>query len=127
VIYTDDEAPVGLVILSEYRPEARSVALSLMIGECGRWGRGLGTDALLSVLDACWATWNLHRVWLRCEAFNERAQRLYRRCGFVHEATLRDATFCDGAFHDVFVYGLLEPAVGDAFASADGGEGETGS
>ncbi|MEA2526717.1 MAG: hypothetical protein QOF73_3944 [Thermomicrobiales bacterium] len=100
---------VGLVVLSEYRPDHRSVALSLLIGERARWGQGIGGDVLRTVVDTCFASWNLHRVWLRTEAFNERAQRLYRRHGFVQEARLRDATYLDGAYHDVLVFGLLAP------------------
>jgi L-amino acid N-acyltransferase YncA len=75
-----------------------------------RRSRGFGTDALETVLDACFAQWNLHRVWLRSEACNDRAHRLYRRCGFTHEATLRDASYLDGRYHDVLVFSILEPA-----------------
>jgi RimJ/RimL family protein N-acetyltransferase len=113
IVETLEGEPVGLVILSNYRPDHRSAALSLMIGERARWGEGLGGDALQTVVDACFASWNLHRVWLRVEAGNDRAQRLYRRCGFTHEATLRDATFLDGGYHDVLVFGRLESDTGD--------------
>ncbi len=106
-IETVEAESVGLVILSDYQPDHRSTALSLMIGERARWGEGLGGDALQTVVDACFASWNLHRVWLRVEDFNDRARRLYRRCGFRHEATLRDATYLDGGYHDVLVFGRL--------------------
>jgi RimJ/RimL family protein N-acetyltransferase len=109
IVETLEGEAVGQVVLGSYRTEAASVEVSLMIGERERWGQGLGTDALRTIVDACFGSWNLHRVWLRSEAFNERAHRLYRRCGFAHEATLRDATFLDGRYHDVLVFGLLEP------------------
>lgn len=107
VVETLDGESVGLVILGSYRPEHRSTELSLLIGERERWGQGLGTDALRAVIDACFLTWQMHRLWLRSEAFNERAQRLFRRCGFVQEATLRDATFLDGQYFDQYVFALL--------------------
>lgn len=106
---TLDGAAVGLVVLSDYRPDDRSTALSLMIGEPELWGQGLGTDTLRAIVDACFSSWNLHRLWLRAEAFNERARRLYHRLGFAHEATLRDATYLDGEYHDVLIFALLEP------------------
>jgi RimJ/RimL family protein N-acetyltransferase len=108
IVETLEAESVGLVILSDYQSNHRSTALSLMIGERARWGEGLGGDALQTTVDACFASWNVHRVWLQVEAFNDRAQRLYRRCGFTHEATLREATFLDGRFHDVLVFGRLE-------------------
>jgi len=98
---------VGLIVLRGDRPEARSVELSLLIGDSERWGEGLGTDALQTTLDACFAAWNLHRVWLRAEAWNNRAHRLYARCGFVAEGTLREAAFLDGRFEDVLLFGIL--------------------
>lgn len=98
---------VGLVVLRADRPEARSVELSLLIGDTERWGQGLGTDAVQTTLDACFGGWNLHRVWLRAEAWNSRAHRLYARCGFRQEGTLRQAAFLDGRFEDVLVFGIL--------------------
>jgi RimJ/RimL family protein N-acetyltransferase len=49
----------------------------------------------------------MHRVALRVEAFNSEALRFYERLGFVQEGRLRDATYCDGAFHDVLMLSLL--------------------
>ena len=107
VVETLEGEAVGLVVLRPDRAEARSVELSLLIGEPGRWGRGLGTDALRTALEACFEGWNLHRVWLRAEVSNVRAHRLYARCGFVREGTLRQAAFLDGRYEDVLVFGLL--------------------
>ncbi len=98
---------VGLVLAAHLQPDARGVELSLLIGESSRWGEGLGADALQTVLGACFETWNLHRVALRCEAANDRARRLYTRCGFVQEGVLREASFSGGVYGDQIVYALL--------------------
>lgn len=108
VIETLERDAIGMVVLSEFRAEARSCELSLLIGERAQWGRGFGTDAMRTVLDACFHQWGLHRIWLRSEKGNDRAHRLYQRCGFTHEATLRDAAFLDGRFEDVLVFSILE-------------------
>jgi RimJ/RimL family protein N-acetyltransferase len=49
----------------------------------------------------------LHRIDLRVLAFNERAIRCYRKCGFVVEGRLRDAALVDGERHDDLIMGLL--------------------
>jgi RimJ/RimL family protein N-acetyltransferase len=98
---------LGLVLLGRFDPLCRSSEVSLLIGERAEWGRGVGTDALTTVVDACFEQWGLHRLWLRVEAFNERAIRLYERCGFQREAVLRDASFHDGEFHDLYQFSLL--------------------
>ena len=107
IVESLEHGPVGLVVRSGLRPRHRAVELSLLIGETGHWGSGLGGDALQTIAGACFAQWNLHRVQLRCEAANDRARRLYERCGFTHEATLRQASWYDGAYRDVLVFGLL--------------------
>lgn len=99
--------PLGLVVLGQYSANAASTELSILIGGPDRWGEGLGADALGAVIDACFDAWNLNRVWLRAEADNPRAHRLYTRLGFTHEGTLRAATYRDGEYVDQLVYGLL--------------------
>jgi ribosomal-protein-alanine N-acetyltransferase len=98
---------IGFISLGEYIRDSRSTELSLLIGETSYWSKGFGTDALQTVVDTCFDDWNLRRLWARSEAFNERAHRLFKHCGFVHEATLRDASFFEGEYHDVLVFGLL--------------------
>lgn len=110
VIDTPAGEAIGLVVLRTERPESRGVELSLLIGDAERWGQGLGTDAVQTVLDACFGGWNLHRVWLRSEAWNVRAHKLYERCGFQQEGILRQAAFLDGRYEDVLLFGLLAEA-----------------
>ena len=121
IIETLAGEPIGQVFLSHYQPEAGSVELAIMIGESAWWGQGYGTDALKAIVDACFDAWNLHRIWLRSEASNERAHRLYSRCGFVREAVLREAAYVDGQYEDVIVFGLLaaDRATAAARASED--------
>lgn len=109
VVETLAGAPVGMVVVAVDRPEARSVELSLLL-DPAHWGHGYGTDAMETILDACFSAWNLHRVTLHCEAGNDRARRLYAKLGFTEEGTLREAAFIDGAYADVLVLGLLAEA-----------------
>lgn len=112
MVETLERETIGHVVFGQYRPDARSVDLSLMIGEAAHRGQGLGKDLLETCLAVCFDEWNLHRVWLRSEASNIRAHRLYAGCGFTHEATLRDAAFFDGRYEDVLVFAKLRTDVG---------------
>jgi RimJ/RimL family protein N-acetyltransferase len=107
IVETLEAELIGFVSFGEFKPDSRSTELSLLIGEPEWWGRGYGTDVLQTVIATCFDDWNLRRLWARSEAFNERAHRLFKRCGFTHEATLRDASYFEGAYHDVLVFGLL--------------------
>ncbi|MGH2535216.1 MAG: GNAT family N-acetyltransferase [Thermomicrobiales bacterium] len=108
IVETMDAEAIGLIVLSDLRPNSRSCELSILIGGLERWGQGYGTDALRTTLDTSFSEWNLHRVWVRSESGNERAHRLYRRCGFRHEATMRDAAYLDGRYEDVLIFAILE-------------------
>jgi RimJ/RimL family protein N-acetyltransferase len=107
IIETLEGEAIGCVLLGEYKSDHRSTELSLLIGESEWRERGVGTDALRTLVETCFDDWNLNRVWARSEAFNERARRLFKRCGFVHEATLRDASYFEGEYSDVLLFGLL--------------------
>jgi RimJ/RimL family protein N-acetyltransferase len=50
---------------------------------------------------------NLHKVALGVFDFNERAQTVYRRCGFVEEGRFREEVFQDGRYLDVIRMSVL--------------------
>ena len=107
MVETLEGEPIGHVVFNQERSDAHAVELSLMIGEAAHRGQGLGNDLLDTCLSVCFDDWNLHRVWLRSEASNARAHRLYAGRGFTHEVTLRDAAFFDGHYENVFVFAKL--------------------
>lgn len=104
---TLDGDVIGVVILSQYEPITAATELSMMIGEIDHWGKGLGSDILSAIVETGFTQWRLHRISLRVEAFNERAIRLYERCGFRRDGILRDGSFFDGEYRDQFLYSLL--------------------
>lgn len=105
----EEHEPIGLIVLRVDRPEARSVELSLLVGDAARWGQGLGGDILQAVLEACFDGWGIHRIGVRVEVDNARALSLYRRFGFQPEGRLRQAAFRDGRHADVLLFSLLAP------------------
>jgi len=68
-------------------------------------GRGIGRALLERALDDAFTSFE--RIELEVLASNTRAERLYRRCGFVEEGRRRRARYIDGVFDDFVVYGLL--------------------
>ncbi len=98
--------PIGLVVVRVDRPEARSVELSLLV-DADRWGQGFGIDMVRTILEACFDSWDVHRIGVRVDEGNERALALYRRLGFKGEGRLRQAAFRDGRHRDVLLLGQL--------------------
>ncbi len=103
-----DERPVGnLAMWTLTSPRRRHVGEIAMAVHDGSQAKGCGQalmDAALNLAD----NWmDLRRLELQVFTDNDRARRLYERCGFVIEGTLKQFAFRDGAYADVFAMGRL--------------------
>lgn len=70
-------------------------------------GKGLGRKLIKLVLSHAFETMRLHRVDLRVLAFNQRAMRCYRSCGFVEEGRERQSARIGDIWYDDVIMGLL--------------------
>ena len=113
VIETFEGEAVGGCGLEGLNPRNRSATLGIWIGR-PYWGRGFGTDAVLTLCRFGFRHLNLQRIELHVYAGNERGIRAYRRVGFQVEGTLRRAQFLGGRYVDVLVMGLLEEELAEA-------------
>ncbi|MEK7248387.1 MAG: GNAT family protein [Chloroflexota bacterium] len=107
-IETKEGVHIGLCGLHRGRPEERTADLGIMIGDKDYHERGFGTDAMLTMIRFGFEQMNLHRVSLGVFDFNQRAQAVYRKVGFVEEGRDRDAYFQDGRYWDVIRMSVLE-------------------
>jgi RimJ/RimL family protein N-acetyltransferase len=106
----DGDRLIGSCQLHGIDLRARSAELQIRIGDPDARGQGYGSDALGLLLRHGFDDLNLHRIWLRVFASNERAIRAYAGAGFVEEGRLRDAAYVDGEFVDVVVMARLRTA-----------------
>ncbi len=63
--------------------------------------------AIRLVLHQAFDALGLHRIGLRVIAYNERAIRCYRACGFSEQKQEREAAFAAGEWHDDIMIGML--------------------
>ncbi len=87
--------------------KSRKAEFFITIGEKQFWDKGLGSDAVRIVTRLAFEKMNLNRLWLTVLVDNSRAVRCYEKCGFVHEGLLRQESYVDGKYRDVFMMGLL--------------------
>ncbi|TMF05127.1 MAG: GNAT family N-acetyltransferase [Chloroflexi bacterium] len=81
--------PVGHVGLLQVDLHHKRAELAISIGEKDCWSRGLGTDAVRTVLRHGFEDLGLRRVDLHTDADNARGIRCYEKCGFVREGVMR--------------------------------------
>jgi RimJ/RimL family protein N-acetyltransferase len=86
----------------------RKASLGIVIGEKEYWSKGLGTDAMRTVLQYAFEGLRLHKVNLDVIDYNRRAIRVYERCGFVKEGVRRDELWKRGTFVNLVRMSLLE-------------------
>ena len=93
--------------------------LRLGIGAAEDRRKGYGTQALRLLLRFAFAELNLFRVSALVPEYNEGAQRLFRKFGFVEEIRRRKALNRDGALWDLMSFGLLRSEWESQAAAAD--------
>jgi RimJ/RimL family protein N-acetyltransferase len=81
--------------------------LAVGLYDTRKLGRGLGREAITLVLAHAFGPLGLHRVSLRVVAYNERAIRCYRACGFREEGREREAAYVAGQWYDDVMMGVL--------------------
>jgi len=82
-IETNEGVHIGNAMYYDIDRSKSQCELGIMIGNRDYWSRGYGTDAVLTLLRAIFEESALERVYLHTLAFNERAQKAFRKAGFT--------------------------------------------
>ncbi|MFD9129571.1 GNAT family N-acetyltransferase [Kitasatospora sp. NPDC059571] len=107
VVTRDEGELVGHVTLYGADPKDRCATLAVLVG-APHQGRGLGTDAVRTLVDHGFTELGLHRIELTVNGDNAPALAAYRRAGFTEEGRRREAVFRHGRWHDHVQMGILD-------------------
>ena len=97
---------IGHIALYGATVKDRCATLNVMIGAPYQ-GRGLGTDAVRTIVGYGFTGLGLHRIELTVNGDNPAAIAAYRKAGFVEEGRLREAFFQGGRWQDFVRMGVL--------------------
>jgi RimJ/RimL family protein N-acetyltransferase len=61
----------------------KQAKLGIIIGDPDYWGKGYGTDAIMTLISHVFHDLNLQRVYLDTLEWNVRAQRCFKKCGLL--------------------------------------------
>jgi RimJ/RimL family protein N-acetyltransferase len=98
---------IGSAGLADVDGRNARAEIGLFIGLPEMWDRGLGLDALTTLVRFGFQQMNLNRIHLQVFAGNERAIHLYEKAGFRHEGCWRQAAFRHGRYHDLLWMSVL--------------------
>jgi RimJ/RimL family protein N-acetyltransferase len=106
-VLTKDDQPIGDFGINWISGHNRNANLGASIGEPDYWGGGYGTDALLLLIEYCFRSLDMRKVWLNTMSINARVIRQMEKVGFKHEGLLRQSTYVDGQWYDEPIYGMF--------------------
>ncbi|MDC1141646.1 GNAT family protein [Planctomycetota bacterium] len=86
----------------------RNPEWGIVIGRPEEWGKGYGREVAKTMLNYAFRTLNLHRVYLRVDAGNEKGIKSYLATGFKQEGLMREAVFVDGSYQDQILMSVLQ-------------------
>ena len=96
----------GAIRLNKIDLDNHKASIGYYISESCQ-GQGLATSSVRAVLAYCFDKLGLNRIELQCGSENLASQQVAKRLGFTWEGMLHQAELIDGAYIDLFVYGLL--------------------
>ena len=99
---------IGTVSLSSIDNYAKRAEFGIFIGDKKYWGQGCGTEACKLIVDYGFRKMKLHRIYLRCVAYNIRGEKAYSKAGFKVEGRLRDHLYRDKNWHDEIRMSILK-------------------
>lgn len=106
-IVDEKDVIIGCVYLLNIDSINLSADLHIMIGNEEHRGKGVGTFAVSSMVNHAFFNLNLRRLQLDVLEYNQTAQKLYQKIGFVEEGRKRKAVFKNGKYVDEIIMGLL--------------------
>lgn len=101
------EERVGLLRLTDIDWQNSTGAVGVDIFQ-GFRGKGYAKPVLDLLVDYCFNSINLHRVWLMVLDDNEPAKKVYQGLGFQEEGAMRKHIYRDGFYHDYIIMGMLK-------------------
>jgi len=103
------DRPLGTVGFKRIDSENMRAEFGRFLLEPSSRGKGFGSEALFLSLRYAFSDLNLRRLYLEVFEWNASARSLYESFGFKLEGIYRDHVYRDGHYHNVALYGLLEP------------------
>lgn len=107
ILLKADDKHIGNISLQQIDLLNQSAELAILIGDKKSWGKGYGIEAARLIVEHGFMQLNLKRIHCGTTASNRGMQKLALSLGMKQEGKFRSAVFKNGAFQDVYYYGLL--------------------
>lgn len=114
----DNQDPIGQTAFVRIDWIGRMGTFYLGIADKENRSKGYGSEATRIMVDYAFQTLNFNRLELKVAAENTAAFNVYKKAGFRHEGTLRQAMYHEGRYCDFHVMGILRDDFENSESSA---------
>lgn len=104
----EDDKPVGMVTLTDIDLVNRSAFHGIKLHPACPKGKGVGTDAVMTLMEYAFNQLNLNRLDGEWFLYNKASKQLYEKCGWHEEGIKKQAVFRNGEYHDLAICGVLK-------------------
>ena len=108
VIETPEDGAVGIATLIDIDWKNRRATHGIKLANKERRTKGIGTDAVMSIMRYAFDELGLHRLDGSWFDTNKASKALYTKCGWRAEGVKREYVYKRGAWRDLTVVGILE-------------------
>lgn len=99
---------VGLASLTKIDYKNRTATINIKLkNDNNVRNKGIGYKAIKMLIDYAFNELNLNCLYANILIYNIASQKLFEKCGFVLEGTLRSRVYKSGKYHDLCSYSLL--------------------
>lgn len=99
-IETKDNQLIGVIGIHRINHINQTASTGAYIGVKEYWGKGLGSEAKLILLDYAFNTLNLRKICSSCIENNERSLKYQKKTGGIIEGVRKDQHFKKGKYYD---------------------------
>ncbi|EPY2275881.1 GNAT family N-acetyltransferase [Clostridium sporogenes] len=85
MVTTNEKEPVGFLRLV---PKNNIAEIVIVIGDKDKWGKGLGTNAILQGLKHAFFQWRVEEVVAKINFKNQRSRGVFKKIGFTEDKEL---------------------------------------
>lgn len=107
VVEKESNSPVGMVTLSGIDWHNRSATHGIKLHPLCPKGKGIGTDAVMTLMRYAFEQVNLNRLDGSWMSDNVASENLYIKCGWKVEGIKEKAIYRNGTYHDLKISGIL--------------------
>ena len=99
---------IGQINYNKIDKKNKKVELDIIIGPQTNLSKGLGTDALKTLMEHLFNSFDINKIIISARANNPRAIKAYQKVGFKKEGLLKEENYFKGEFVDYVIFGLLK-------------------